>query len=95
MLSYHCRPNSFVYFPFGLGHRACIGKHFAMVSLHIYALAHSRTYHYYYQMEAKMAFARLFQTYEIELPENYELVVALRATVQPKDDIPCKLQCRQ
>ena len=47
------------------------------------------------QMEAKMAFARLFQTYKIKLPENYKLVAALRTTVQPKDDIPCKLEHRE
>ena len=26
------RPGPFVYFPFGLSHRSCIGHHFAMVS---------------------------------------------------------------
>jgi hypothetical protein len=46
-------------------------------------------------MEAKMSFARLFQTYKIELPENYKLVAALRTTTQPKDDIPCRLQHRE
>jgi hypothetical protein len=46
-------------------------------------------------MEAKMAFARLFQMYKIELPENYKLVAAIRGTIQPKDDIPCKLQHRE
>lgn len=70
------QPSSFVYFPFGLGHRACIGKHFAL-------------------MEAKMAFARLFQVYKIELPDRYELVPVLRTTLQPKDDIPCKLKHRK
>ena len=48
-----------------------------------------------YQIEAKMAFGRLFQKYKIELPENYELVAALRTAIQPKDDIPCKLQRRE
>ena len=45
-------------------------------------------------MEAKMALTRLFQTYKIELPENYKLVAAMRTTIQPKDDVPCKLQHR-
>lgn len=70
------RPNSFVYFPFGVGHRSCIGKHFAM-------------------MEAKIAFSRLFQTYKIRLPDNYELVAVQRGTVQTKDDVHCYLECRQ
>ena len=43
-------------------------------------------------MEAKIAFARLFQMYKIELPENYKLVAAMRGTIQPKDEIPCKLK---
>ena len=45
-------------------------------------------------MEAKMAFTRLFQTYKVKLPVDYELVAALRTTIQPKDDIPCKLQLK-
>ncbi|XP_064388742.1 cholesterol 24-hydroxylase-like [Halichondria panicea] len=69
------QPSSFVYFPFGLGHRACIGKHFAM-------------------MEAKMILARLIQTFKLTLPENYKLVVVSRGTLQPKDDVPCKVELR-
>ena len=42
-----------------------------------------------------MVFARLFQTYKIKLPENYELVVAMKITIQPKDDIPCKVEHRE
>ena len=48
----------------------------------------------YFQMEAKMAFAKLFQTYKISLPEEYELVPVLRTTLQPKDDIYCTVESR-
>ena len=46
------------------------------------------------QMEAKVAFARLFQKYQIELSQSYELVPVSRTTVQPKDDVYCKIKSR-
>ena len=46
-------------------------------------------------MEAKIVFSRLFQTYKITLPDNYQLVAVQRGTAQPKDDINCVLECRQ
>ena len=44
------------------------------------------------QMSAKVVFSRLFQTYKISLPEDYELVIVQRAALQPKDDVYCVLQ---
>ena len=47
------------------------------------------------QMEAKIAFSRLFQTYKITLPDNYELVTAQRVMIQTKDNyIHCLLESR-
>ena len=37
------------------------------------------------QMEAKLALARLFQTYKISFPEDYKLVPVQRGSTQPKD----------
>jgi hypothetical protein len=47
------------------------------------------------QMNAKVVFSRLLQTYKISLPEDYELVVVQRAAVQPKDDVYCVLQSQK
>ena len=46
-------------------------------------------------MEAKIAFSRLLQTYKITLPDNYELFVVQRGTVQTKDNVQCVLENRQ
>ena len=46
-------------------------------------------------MEAKIAFSRLFQTYEIVLPESFELVAVQRGIIQTKDDIPCVLKIKE
>jgi hypothetical protein len=46
------------------------------------------------QMNAKVIFSRLLQTFKFSLPENYELVVVQRAAVQPKDDVYCTLKYR-
>ncbi len=46
------------------------------------------------QMEAKMILARLIQTFQMTLPENYQLIVANRGTTQPKDDVPCRVLLR-
>lgn len=43
-------------------------------------------------MNAKVLLSRLFQTFKISLPENYELIVVQRATIQPKDDVHCTLE---
>lgn len=43
------------------------------------------------QMEAKVIMSRLLQQFRISLPEGYELHVASKATLQPKDNVLCTL----
>ena len=45
-------------------------------------------------MESKLLLARLFQSFTITLPDDYEVEAVSRATLQPKDSVPCKLQLR-
>jgi len=47
------------------------------------------------QMEAKVLLSKLYQNFTISLPENYKLVPAARATIQPKDNVPCTLEFRR
>ena len=47
------------------------------------------------QMEAKVVFSRLIQTYKFSLPENYELVAIQKGSLQPKDDVCCLLESRK
>jgi len=42
-------------------------------------------------MEAKVIMSRLLQQFRISLPEGYELRVASKATLQPKDNVLCTL----
>eukprot|EP00731_Ephydatia_muelleri_P008156 Em0004g494a len=39
------RPSPFVYFPFGVGHRACIGRHFAMMEAKLVLSRLLQTFH--------------------------------------------------
>ena len=41
-----------------------------------------------------MILARLLQTFKLTLPDNYELSMVQRGTLQPKDDVPCKVELR-
>ena len=47
-----------------------------------------------FQMEAKIVFSRLLQTFKIKLPDGYELVTVQRGIVQTKDDVNCVLEKR-
>ena len=47
------------------------------------------------QMNAKVVLSRLFQSFKLSLPKNYELVVVQRGIIQPKDDVECVLENRQ
>ena len=47
-----------------------------------------------FQMQAKIVFSRLLQTFKIKLPDSYELVVVQRGIVQTKDDVICVLERR-
>eukprot|EP00731_Ephydatia_muelleri_P008733 Em0004g1071a len=90
------KPSPFVYFPFGVGHRSCIGKHLpwsrnvtypvCMMAPFIVSLTS--------QIEAKIILARLFQTFKVSLPLGYKVEVMEKGTREPKGDVPCTLQCR-
>eukprot|EP00731_Ephydatia_muelleri_P008149 Em0004g487a len=70
------RPSPFVFYPFGVGHRACIGRHFAMVCD---------------RMEAKLVLCRLLQTFRLTFPSDYKLSVMERTSRQPRDNMLCTL----
>eukprot|EP00731_Ephydatia_muelleri_P008181 Em0004g519a len=70
------RPSPFVFYPFGVGHRACIGRHFAMVCD---------------RMEAKQVLCRLLQTFRLTFPSDYKLSVMERTSRQPRDNMLCTL----
>jgi len=40
-------------------------------------------------MEAKLALARLLQTFNIQFPEDYKIETIARLVLQPRDDIKC------
>ena len=46
-------------------------------------------------MNSKVLFSRLFQMFNIALPENYELAVVMRGVLEPKDEVCCKLKSRK
>ena len=52
-------------------------------------------YFYAMQMNAKVVFSRLIQTYKFSLPEDYELVIIQKGALQPKDDVHCVLENRK
>ncbi len=42
-------------------------------------------------MEAKIALARIIQTFTITFPEDYKIQAIVRVTLQPKDDLKCTI----
>ena len=47
------------------------------------------------QMSSKVLFSRLFQMFNISLPENYELVAIMSVVLEPKGDVCCTLESRK
>ena len=47
------------------------------------------------QIEAKMIFCRLLQTFEVSLPSDYKICVVQRATVKPDGNVVCTLRLRK
>ena len=62
--------------------------------VHDHTLCNDSCTHHIQQMEAKIAFSRLLQTYKVMLPSDYRLVTVQRVMVQTKDDILCVLTPR-
>ena len=48
---------------------------------------HTHTCTHTFQMEAKVVLARLLSTFQVTLPENYELVPVVKFTQQPRDTV--------
>ena len=91
------RPSPNVYFPFGIGHRSCIAKHFAMVTLNLinYPVPLCELlYQHTTQMEAKLILLRLVQNFKVTFPDGYKLDLVERISKYPRDDVMCTLLTR-
>ena len=95
----YCSPSPYVYFPFGIGHRSCMGRVFAMVScirLYTHRLHFTVLNPTCKQMEAKVVMVHLLRTYNLSLPTNYCLKLDAEAvTMQPVGGLPCTLTLRE
>ena len=88
----HCdtsSPSPYVYYPFGFGHRSCIGRVFAMVSIGFQHLLSQCSN--YLQIEAKVVIVHLLRNFNISLPEDYCLKLAPTQIMQPVEGLPCFL----
>ena len=87
------RPNPYIYFPFGIGHRSCIGKIFAMVRYFGSELSSLNCC--LFQMEAKVLMVHLLRTFHVTLAQDYKLEIKQATTIHPKGGVPCTLIAKE
>ena len=77
--------------PFGIGHRMCIGKQFAIVSGDITMIFELHGMCFRIQMEVKVMMVHLLRTFHVTLAQDYKLEIGQAITLHPKGGVPCSL----